>query len=262
MQCPICLNKTKKPTREHLPFKALYRNLTDEQDVAAVIRICHDCNHEKSIWDQEFLAVYGHLLDMSRAQNSQRSLKNFESLDNGLSVCLIASRAAHSRGESVVKRYNLPCDLLTQWFWMCGRGVYFFFERKPFEGNRVFIIPNLLSHNARESDLFFKDNPGSSNFTKFHKINNSCWIWMVRKGNQSPLVAMSMVDTVTGRMFSVIGNFIENDVQMKCDEDYAKTLKPGFEFISKEKPRDIFNVPLTQGGWSYNGVKKLSVTGE
>jgi len=53
-KCPLCLVQKSNFTKEHLPFKALYKGL-DVKDNPAIIKICSDCNQTKSIWDQEIL---------------------------------------------------------------------------------------------------------------------------------------------------------------------------------------------------------------
>lgn len=248
MRCPICLKKAQKSTKEHLPFKALYRGLSETQDKAAVIKICKECNHEKSIWDQEFLAVYGHILDVSRAKSSQRALKKISSINDELNFCLVASRAAHTRGDALVKRYNLPCDLITQWFWMCGRGIYFFFERKPFEGDRVLINPKVIDHNTNASEFSFDNKSSSGHECKYHKINESCYVWIVRNGKQSPMIAMSMLNQKTNRMFSIQGFFIENDSQIEYDKKHVNTLNIHSRPLRTGKARHIFEVPKKSDG--------------
>ena len=257
MRCPICLQKTKKPTKEHLPFKALYKNLSQKQDNAAIIKICKECNSEKSIWDQEFLAVYGHLLDIKRAQLSQKALKKVESVNDALHFCLVASRCNHMHGEPLVKRYNLECNLITQWFWMCGRGIYFFFEKKPFEGNRVFIRPEVIDHNTEADKFSFKLNSDSRHGCKYYKINEFCYIWIMRKENQSPMVAMSMINKSTNRIFSVSGHFVEDESQLIADRDYASNLNINKKPIRIAQPREIFDVPVHPDGFSYKGIKRL-----
>ncbi len=54
-KCPLCLKQKSKFTKEHLPFKALYKGL-GVKDNPAIIKICRYCNQTKSIWDQEILA--------------------------------------------------------------------------------------------------------------------------------------------------------------------------------------------------------------
>ncbi len=257
MRCPICLKKVKKPTKEHLPFKALYKNLSEIQDNAAVIKICKECNHEKSLWDQEFLAVYGHILDISRAKLSQRSLKQVSSVNDAFHICLLASRGAHTHGDAIVKHYNLPCDLITQWFWMCGRGIYYFFEKKPFEGNRVFIYPSLIDHNTNASEFSFDSKSSSGHECKYHKINESCYVWIMRNGKQSPMIAMSMVNQKTNRIFSIQGFFSEDDSQIEYDKKHINTLNIDPRPIRTAKARDIFDVPKKEDGWTYKGVKKV-----
>lgn len=258
MRCPICLRKTKKPTKEHLPFKALYKGLSNKQDKAAVIKICQECNQEKAIWDQEFLAVYGHHLDISRAKLSQRSLKEIASINDALDMCLVISRVSQAQGKPVIKRYNLACDLITQWFWMCGRGIYYFFERKPFEGNRVYINPNLIDYNTKASGFSFDSASNSGNKCSFHKVNESCYVWMVRNCEKSPMVAMSIINQKTDRMFTVQGSFIENDSQVEYNKEYASTLNVDSRPMRTAASRDIFDVPKTSQGGSYKGVKKVT----
>lgn len=140
MICPLCLEKAAKVTREHLPFRALYKGLSSEKnDAAAIVKICENYNQEKSVWDQEFLALYGDRLDIGRAQKAQISLKNFETLPNAFSLALVASRLTSTTGEAIMYYNGVPCDIISQWMWRCGRGIYRYFEEKPFRGNRVMV---------------------------------------------------------------------------------------------------------------------------
>lgn len=252
MICPLCLEKPTKVTREHLPFKALYKGLSSENDdAAAIVKICYRCNQEKSIWDQEFLAMYGDRLDIDRAQKSQMSLKNFEDIPDALSMALVASRSASITGEAIIDDNGVPCDVISQWMWRCGRGIYQYFEKKPFRGNRVAINPNLIDHNIH-ADQFSFDNEAL-----VHKISDSCWIWMMRRSNEAPMISVSVVDKKTNRMFSVHGFFFENETQFNATKSTQPTQidqRP----MRVAKPRSIHDVPQTENGcFTYKGVKKL-----
>lgn len=69
-KCPSCLEQKGNFTKEHLPFKALYKGL-DVKDNPAIIKICRDCNQTKSIWDQEILALYGHIFNIETLQHTK-----------------------------------------------------------------------------------------------------------------------------------------------------------------------------------------------
>jgi hypothetical protein len=252
MICPLCLEKPTKVTREHLPFKALYKGLSSKaHDAAAIVKICENCNQEKSIWDQEFLALYGDRLDLDRAHKSQISLKNLNQIPNALSLALVASRAASVTGKAIMDYNGIPCDIISQWMWRCGRGIYQYFEKKPFLGNRVLINPNLIDHNIHADQFSFGDEP------LVHQINSGCWIWMMRRSDEPPMIFVSMVDTKSNRMFSVHGIFFENEEQFnasKSTQPVPINLKP----MRVARPREVFDVPTTEnGGFSYKGVKKL-----
>lgn len=252
MICPLCLEKPNKVTREHLPFKALYKGLSSNvNDAAAIVKICESCNQEKSIWDQEFLALYGDRLDIDRAHKSQISLKRIEGVPDSISSALVASRCASSTGKAIMSYNGVPCDIISQWMWRCGRGIYQYFEKKPFLGTRVMINPNLIDHNIHADKFSFGDE------SLVHQINNACSIWMMRRSDGPPLINVSLVNTKTNRMFSIHGFFFESEEQFsafKTTNPVQNNMKP----FRLAEPQKIFDIPTKEnGGFSYKGVKKV-----
>jgi len=243
-------------TKEHLPFKALYKGVDKNQNRAAIIKICLDCNRSKSLWDQEFLAVYGHLLDISRAEKAQDSLKKINEVNNTTTFAIIASRTATITGDSIAKVSGIPTDLISQWFSLCGRGIYYYFKRKPFEGVGISIIPKVIDHNISAKN--YKNTQERQGFTEnIYEISKSCNISLSQQEGQPPLVKTTMVNQQTNRMFSIVGFFIEEESQLiktkqnnPVNLDFEKPLRFA-------EPRKIHKVSFKEnGGYSYEESTK------
>ncbi len=236
-------------TREHLPFKALYKGIElSAQDSAAIIKICTNCNQEKSIWDQEFLAAYGHLLELDRAEKAQLSLKKIEQVSSGDLLVKVAARTATSVGESFMTAGGIPVDIVSQWFYRCGRGIYYYFEQKPFNGTAVSICPNIIDHNIKASNFtLFASN--STLEGKQHWINDSCFIALLRRSSETPMIMVSMINKRTDKIFSVIGFFEEELSQREADKNNHTSHPDDVKPMRVAQPREIFDV--------HGGVKKL-----
>tara|TARA_B110000902_G_scaffold254302_1_gene318118 strand:- start:119 stop:886 length:768 start_codon:yes stop_codon:yes gene_type:complete len=251
-QCPICLESGKKSNTEHLPFKALYKKLDSQaQDNAATIVICKDCNDEKSVWDQEFLASYGHLLDLGRSEKAQRSLKNINEISNAMDFAMVASRASLQSGKAVAHVGGIPTDLISQWFHRCARGIYYFFENKPFVGSHISVIPKAIDNNIQASDFKY-----DSTVDNVHWINKACHLSLFRRSsNEPPVVSVRLVNPSNNRMFSIGAFMFENQEQINHFKNSEKvhSTKP----MRTASARDIANIETKVNGYSYHGINKV-----
>lgn len=243
-------------TKEHLPFKALYKGIDQAQNRAAVIKICFECNQKKSIWDQEFLSVYGHLLDIQRAQKAQNSLKTINDVSDAMTFALVASRITTKTGDTLAKFNGVPTNLISQWFNLCGRGIYYYFKRKAFRGVGLSIIPEVIDHNMKAST--YKADSGRDGFTEdICHISECCSISISQQEGQSPFVKTSIINKKNDRMFSIAGFFIEEESQltnMRSSRPNGQSLLKPIRFA---QPRDIHDVNFKEsGGYDYRGVKK------
>ena len=249
--CPICLQSGGTRTREHLPLKALYTQ-TSDQDQAdpAIIRICQRCNNQKSIWDQEVLAQYGHIMGEERARKAQQAIRNRSTLGNALEVAVVASRVATQSGQIGEIRYRgIPCDTVSQWMSYCAPGIYAFFEKKPFRGLGIRPIPQLVDYNISANRF---EMPGEN----CHRINSTCSIALFRPDDTQPKMAMAFLRSPENRLFSFSTFLFEDNDQRQEFERH----RPFFEDprpIRMMTPRDIFCISRKGGELSYRGVKKV-----
>lgn len=248
-KCPICLEQKSNFTKEHLPFKALYKNL-GVKDTPAIIKICLECNQTKSIWDQEILAFYGHVFNIENAEKAQSSLRNKKELNSSLELAIVASRAGMKKeGQLPGMNFNgIPMNTISQWMWLCSRGIYTFFEGKPFEGNRFFAMPQLTDHNIIAEDYQFPEN-------NFHRINKFCSINLFRKNEfNAPMVLVYLEKD--NRLYSFGAFLYENEEQWNYSRQNIPRLKDKKPMRIKEA-RDITDLEITKDGFKYEGIKYL-----
>ena len=249
--CPICLEAGGKKTREHLPFKALYkRSGTKSQDNPAIVSVCQKCNNQKSIWDHEILAQYGHIMDIDRAKKAQQSIQNPSELSNTLQIAVAVSRVAtHDETMRDIRYRGIPADTISQWMSYCAPGIYMFFEDIPFRGIGFSPIPSVIDLNI-EADRF--EFPSESH----HHINASCTIGLLQRTDDFPKAAIVYIRSPENRLFSFCTFLFEDEKQRKAPKQY----KPN---VAEARPlrvatsRDIFEIERTGDGYSYRGVKKL-----
>lgn len=249
-KCPICLKEKKKFTKEHLPFKALYKDLS-QNDNAAIIKICSDCNQTKSIWDQEILAIYGHIFNIEKAEKAQKSLWNKNEISSSLKFPLVASRAAMKKeGQLPGTSFNgIPMNTISQWMFYCSLGIYYFFEQKPFEGKKFYAIPQLTDNNVLAENFTYPKH-------NFHRINPYCAISLFRKNEkEAPLTLVYLQKD--NRIYTFSAFMFENEEQipeMKNTNEKPIINKP----IRKVEPRDITNIEVKENkGFAYKGIKKV-----
>lgn len=249
--CPICLQSGGKRTREHLPLKALYTQTRDkDQAHPAIIRICQRCNNEKSIWDQEVLAQYGHVMGDERARKAQQAIRNRSTLDNALEIAVVTSRIATQSGQLGDIRYRgIPCDTVSQWMSYCAPGIYTFFEKKPFRGSGMRPIPQLHDHNIPANRFEMPDE-------NCHRINSSCSIALFRRDDTQPKMAMILLRSPENRLFSFSTFLFEDDNQRQEFERHRPILEDPRP-LRMMTPRDMFCISRKGGKLSYTGVKKV-----
>ncbi len=249
--CPICLQSGGTRTREHLPLRALYTQ-TGDQDQAdpAIIKICQRSNNQKSIWDQEVLAQYGHVMGEERARKAQQSIRNRSTLPNALEIAVAVSRIATQTGQIRDIRYGgIPCDTVSQWMSYCAPGIYAFFEKKPFRGLGMRPIPQLFDHNISANRFKMPDE-------NCHRINSSCSIALFRPDDTQPKMAMVFLRSPENRLFSFSTLLFEDDDQrqeFERDRPIIEDPRP----MRVMTPRDIFCISRKDGELSYRGVKKV-----
>ena len=249
--CPICLEVGGRVTREHLPLKALYKRSGDRaQDNPAIIRVCQRCNSQKSIWDQEILAQYGHIMDIDRAKKAQQSIQNPSALGNSLQAALSVSRMATQDSSLRDIRYRgIPADTISQWMSYCAPAIYMFFERTLFRGIGILPIPRVVDHNINADRFKFS-------FRNHHRINAYCRIELTQRAEEHPKAGVVYLRSPKSRLFSFWTLLFEDEKQWKAYQQYEpETGDP--KRLRTATPRDIFEISKNDGGYSYGGVKKL-----
>ena len=133
--------------------------------------------------------------------------------------------------------------------WHCSRGIYYFFERKPFEGNRYFAIPELIDHNTVAENYKFPENT-------FHRINRNCSISLLRKNEfDAPMILVHLEKD--NRLFSFGAFLYENEEQWNYSRQNIPKLKHKKPMRVKEA-RDITDLEIKdEGGFTYKGIKKI-----
>ena len=249
--CPICLEVGGRKTREHLPLKALYKSSgSKSQDKPAIIRVCERCNNDKSIWDHEILAQYGHILDIDRAKKAQQSIANPSELSDSLKVALSFSRiAARDRNIGDIKYRGIPADTISQWMSYCAPGIYIFFEKTPFRGIGILPIRRVIDHNI-DADRF--EFPVANH----HRINTSCSIELFQRSEEHPKVAIVYLRSPENRLFSFWTILVEDEEQWKVHKQYNPDVADS-RLVRVAPARDIFDITKNDDGYSYKGVRKV-----
>ena len=249
-KCPLCLEQKSNFTKDHLPFKALYKGL-DVKDNPAIIKICRDCNQTKSIWDQEILALYGHIFNIENAEKAQSSLRNKNQLNSALEIVIVSSRAGMKKeGQTPGMNFNgIPMNTISKWMWYCSRVIYYFFERTPFEGNRYFAIPQLTDHNIVAENFKLSEN-------NFHRINRGCAITLFRKNEfDAPMILVHLEKD--NRLYYFAAFLYENEEQWIYSRQNIPKLENKKPMRVKET-RDITDLEIkNKGGFAYKGIKKI-----
>jgi len=186
--CPICLKEPKSVmTREHLPAKSLYK-VSSEKQTPAIIKICYSCNQKKSIYDQEILALYGHLIDFPSAEKAKKSLRKINQINNANDLSLYLSREATKTGKALLKDEQTRGDIVSLWLNLCSRGIYYFFERNIFNGITE-PIPQVENKIYKKNFLQTID----SNCKK-HVINDICQIALLKMEGEPDMITIALAE--------------------------------------------------------------------
>lgn len=249
--CPICLKVGGRKTREHLPLKALYKRSGNKaQDNPAIIMICQRCNNQKSIWDQEILAQYGHIIGIGRAKKAQQAIQNPSALSKSLQVAVAVSRiATRDRKLSDIKYRGIPADTISQWMSYCAPGIYMFFERTPFRGIGILPIPRVMDHNISVDQFEFASE-------RHHRINASCSIELLQRAEEHPKAAIVYLRSRQNRLFSFWTILFEDEKQRQEYEQYQPNSLDSRP-LRIARARNIFEITKNSDDYSYEGVKRV-----
>ncbi|ALF52072.1 hypothetical protein ACX27_03125 [Nostoc piscinale CENA21] len=248
--CPYCCQE--KPyiefNKEHLPAKSLYkRRGKNENADAAIIDVCKTCNNQKSIWDNEILALYGHPTNLEAAIKAQQTLKNPKAISDIDLLTLVMARYGTQTGNSLGKAGGIRLDILSQWMSYVARGIYYFFEREVFRGI-VDPRPNVLPYKINSLD---------GEGCRIHTITELCSIALISKGQNVSLLAsviLRMQDGVGWNTFSCFMHKTEEQARAF----YATTPDASSKLTQKlTRPRSIYEISKSGDTISYHGIKRV-----
>jgi hypothetical protein len=247
--CPYCCSEktSSEFTREHLPAKTLYKRKGQNENAnAAVINVCKACNNQKSVWDHEILALYGHPTDLEAEIKAQKTLKNPQEISNLDILALVMARHGTQTGNSLGAVGGIRLDIVSQWMSYVARGIYFFFEEDVFTGI-VDPIPDVLPCNINSFDGVGY---------KIHKITELCTIALISKGQDKSILATVMLKTKDGEGWNNFLCFMHKTEGQVREFYTAKPEIPSQFALEPTKPRTIYEISKSGDVESYLGVKR------
>ncbi len=261
-KCPLCFKeKNEKFTREHLPFKALYKNGGANNPI--IIKICNSCNQYKSKLDQEILARFGKRIGLDEeAEKAIKSLKKSKvhidkqrkiltikeptSLDE---LALFGARYSTDTGESIMNIANdkgeggkVNIDILGLWLMEVIKGLYFFYSGNINENLRI--DNNSSINKSYNINIDFE----LSKPDLYHKINQYCSIIFLRKNLYLPILILIQIShRDETKHFQIKKTIYENIEEKENDKKDIKLIeekidKNPFTILGKEKNINFFNL--------------------